>query len=81
MASLSRKKTFFKCEKCSEVFESWGILNKHNKNHHKSNAKLKCDECERNVDEEWKLNAHIKTHKKYNCDQCDKTFKFLNDSA
>ena len=48
-------------------------MNKHNKNQHKSNAKLKCDECERNFDEEWKLNAHIKIHKKYNCDQCDKT--------
>ena len=61
---LSRKNTTFKCEKCSEVFESLGSLNKHNKNHNAINAKLKCDECERNFDYEWKLNAHIKIHKK-----------------
>ena len=73
---LSRKNTTFNCGKCNEVFESLVILNKHKKNHNKSNAKLRCDECERTFDEDWKLNAHMKTHKKYTCDQCDKAYKF-----
>ena len=34
-----------------------------------------CDECEKVLNEEWKLNAHKKKHKNFKCNQCSKSLK------
>ena len=50
---------------------------------HKSNKRsdieiFKCLECNKEFNEEWKMSAHLKLHQKYKCDQCEKTFKYLD---
>jgi hypothetical protein len=39
---------------------------------------FKCEECETEYIEEWKLRAHEKKHKKYQCDQCAKSLDYLH---
>ena len=66
----------FKCNKCDQEFANAHSLKTHKKIHAQSCMPLRCDDCEKTFNEEWKLTAHIRTHKKYSCDQCDKSFKF-----
>ena len=35
-----------------------------------------CDHCEKEFNQEWKLNAHLQTCRMNKCDVCDKTFKY-----
>ena len=35
---------------------------------------FKCDQCEKEFYEEWKLRAHVKTHNNFKCEQCEKSF-------
>ena len=45
------------------------------RNNKKSTSRVyKCDNCEKEFDEEWKLRAHMKTHKNFKCENCEKTF-------
>ena len=39
---------------------------------------FKCDRCEKEFFEEWKLRAHVKIHVNYKCEECDKTFAYLD---
>ena len=34
--------------------------------------------CEREFHEEWMRRAHMKTHEKFKCEQCEKSFKYLD---
>ena len=77
----SEKKQNFKCQKCSKKSENVNNL----KGHLKKQKELpsteeiyKCSECEKQFNEEWKINAHMKMHKKYECDKCEKKFKYLD---
>ena len=36
---------------------------------------MKCENCERMFDKEWKMKAHLRTHKLHSCGSCKKTFK------
>ena len=69
------KKNVFICEKCEENFESFREMRNHVRKHRTKDDSLKCNECDRFFNEEWKLNAHKKNHHKHSCDRCDKTFK------
>ena len=37
---------------------------------------FKCEICEREFNEEWKLGAHVKTHSNVKCDMCEESFKY-----
>ena len=37
---------------------------------------IKCDNCEKDFVEKWKITAHLKTYKKNQCEVCGKTFKY-----
>ena len=39
---------------------------------------FKCNDCVKEFNEEWMMRAHEKTHKKYQCEKCDKSFKYLD---
>ena len=67
-----------RCSNCDHKSENKINLKKH-KNEHRSRSEIiKCEQCEKEFSEEWKLRAHEKKHKKYQCDQCDKTFEYLD---
>ena len=53
-------------------------LREHKDNEHNAEKEIfKCDMCEYEFDEEWKRSAHSKIHK-YKCEQCEKSFKYLD---
>ena len=67
-----------RCQKCDKSFESLTDLKDH-KNEHRVNGDIfKCDQCDTEFNEECKLFAHVKSHKEYACEQCSKTFPYLN---
>jgi hypothetical protein len=39
---------------------------------------FKCDHCTKVFNEEWKLSSHNNKHEKYQCDQCEKSFDYLD---
>ena len=52
---------------------------KSQQNEHQSQTKVfKCDHCDKEFNEKWKMSAHVKKHEKYECEQCDRTFKYLD---
>ena len=65
----------FKCNKCDKIMEK--VTNPQEE--HNSTLKIfKCDHCEKEFNEKWKLNAHLKACKVKKCDVCDKTFKYTD---
>ena len=63
----------FQCNKCEKNLEK--VTNP--QEDHSSALKIfKCDHCEKDFNEKWKLNAHSKTCRMKKCDVCDKTFKY-----
>ena len=53
-------------------------LRKHNNKHESQTEVFKCDFCNKDFNEQWKMCAHIKKHDKHKCELCDKTFKYLD---
>ena len=39
---------------------------------------FKCDHCDRQFNEKWKMNADKKKHEEYQCDRCGKTVKYID---
>ena len=73
-----KRNKILRCEKCDQNFESLTDLKDHKDEHRVNSDTFKCDQCDKEFDEEWKLCAHLKNHKKYSCDQCSKTFSYIN---
>ena len=49
------------------------------RNYQKSTTRVfKCDKCEKEFYEEWKLRAHVKSHNNFKCEKCEKTFVYLD---
>ena len=69
-------KTISKCNKCEKNLE--GLENVRNPKEDDNSALqlFKCDQCEKEFNQNWKLNAHLKTCRMSKCDVCDKTFKY-----
>ena len=71
-----QKKKNFKCRKCGDTFEKLKNLQDH-KEKGCSNAKFNWDEREKYFNDENKLQNHTeKMHVKFECDDCDKVFKY-----
>ena len=69
-----KEKTKVKCNKCKVNLENVTNVKKH-KNVQKAKTMIfKCEKCEKEFYEEWKLRAHVKIHNKIKCEQCEKTF-------
>ena len=66
----------FQCKKCQKSFLSSEDLKIHMKNHADRNQIFKCDECDLEFNEEWKILAHKKSHVKFKCGKCEKSFKY-----
>ena len=64
----------FRCSKCDKSFEDF---KKHKSEHEVNNEVFKCGQCDTKFNEDCKMNGHLKTHKKFQCDQCGKSFKYL----
>ena len=67
-----------KCSECEKKLESFKIVKKPQENHRPAKDMVKCDHCEKDFNEIWKLNAHLKRCKVNKCDVCDKTFKYTD---
>ena len=57
-----------------QKFKNLTGLKKHDDNY----GIFKCVRCEKEFDEQWKLSAHMKIHEKYQCEQCEKSFKYAD---
>lgn len=79
---------FFKCNYCSEIFNSQKLLNLHHLSH-KERLFVKCEFCKTTCENEDKLNEHLKLHekpkkeeipqsliKKFTCNTCRKRYRF-----
>ena len=66
------------CSKCEKNLESIKIVKGPQENHNLAKGMVKCDHCDKNFNEKWKLNAHLKTCKVNKCHVCDKTFKYTD---
>ena len=53
-------------------------LKTHTLDHGSPSGFYKCDQCNKEFNEEWKMSAHRKIHTKYQCDQCEKSFQYLD---
>ena len=73
---IFKAKLIFKCNLCDLQFEKQGEFKKHRKIQHTSVGKFTCEECDKLLSEEWKLQAHVKSSTKYPCDHCEKIFMF-----
>ena len=65
----------FDCKQCRSAFRSKADLRKHIQSIHPKT--VKCDMCDENFDQIWKLEVHLKKHpteKYFECDICDKQF-------
>ena len=67
--------SLFQCKKCHKSFVSSEDLKKHMRNHADRNQIFKCDECDLEFNEEWKILAHKRRHVKFKCGKCEKSFK------
>ena len=67
--------TELKCNKCVRTSENSTNVKKHPDQH--IPLMYNCDKCRKEFDEEWKLNSHLKVCKVNKCDQCDKSFKYI----
>ena len=67
-----------KCSIYEKSLESFEIVKEPQENHDLTKEIFKCDHCERDFNEKWKLNAHLKVCKVKKCDVCDKTFKYTD---
>ena len=66
----------FQCQKCSKNFQSSEDFKKHMIEHRQKGDTFSCDLCGSEFTEEWKMLAHKKNHTKFNCEKCDKKFKY-----
>ena len=74
--NLEKKCEIYQCKICEEGFASKREFMKHKKCHMSVlPGKSKCDDCDKTVNEQWKLNAHVKIHKKFPCEKCEKVFE------
>ena len=71
------RNTNFTCIKCEQSFGNFRDFKKHKGEHELENEVFKCSKCDKFFDEDWKMNAHMKKHADYPCNQCDKSFKYL----
>ena len=74
----SKTTSSFKCSRCEKSLESFQIVNKPQEDHDFTKEIFECDHCEKEFNENWKLNAHLKVCKVKRCDVCDKTFKYTD---
>ena len=50
--------------------------NKKTRNSKDKDGPFKCELCEREFNENWKLVAHVKTHRNVKCDLCEESFRY-----
>ena len=65
-----------KCHKCSKNFQCSEDLKKHMIKHTDKSYTFKCDLCDLDFNEEWKMLAHKKTHSRFDCEKCDRNFQY-----
>ena len=53
-------------------------MKKHENDKDSKTRVFKCDHCDSEFKEKWKMNAHLKKHEKHKCEQCEKSFKYLD---
>ena len=71
---LEKEKTCDKCKKCDKNLDNVIDVKKIRNNKKSTSSVYKCDNCEKEFYEEWKLRAHMKTHKNVKCGKCEKNF-------
>ena len=64
-------------QKCI-ILKKFLWFQKHENDKHFKTSVFKCDHCDSEFNDKWKMNAHLKKHEKHKCEQCDKTFKYLD---
>ena len=73
-----REKGKNRCNKCDKISENGKNLKKHMNDRRSTVGLFKCDQCTKVFNDEWKLSAHNKKHEKYQCDQCEKSFDYID---
>jgi hypothetical protein len=71
---ITEKEKHNRCTNCDKILESGKVLKNPKKK--SSTGEFKCDQCKKEFDQEWKMNAHERKHKRYQCDRCDESFEY-----
>ena len=72
---LETERRILHCNNCEKSPGIKTAVKKHRTNHETTKTVFKCNQCEREFNEEWMMSARVKAHKKYTCETCDTTFK------
>ena len=71
---ITEKEKHNRCTNRDKILESGKVLKNPKKK--SSTGEFKCDQCKKEFDQEWKMNAHERKHKRYQCDRCDQSFEY-----
>ena len=75
---LEKEKTNKQCNKCDRKLDKESSVKKLRNDQKSKTMVFKCDKCDKEFSEEWKLRAHVKTHSNFKCEKCEKTFVNLD---
>ena len=73
---IEKEKNKNRCKNSDKSFETTTNMKKHENDKDSKTRVFKCDHCDSEFKEKWKMNAHLKQHEKHKCEQCGKTFKY-----
>ena len=73
-----KDKTNNKCDNCKKHLDKESNVKKLRNFQKSKTVVFKCDKCEEEFSEKWKLRVHLKTHDKFKCEKCEKTFAYLD---
>lgn len=73
---ISEKEKRNGCTDCDKKLDDGNFLKK--QKNRSSFGVYKCDQCNKEFDQGWKLSAHEKKHKRYQCDKCENCYEYLD---